>query len=62
MTRGEQLVWAASWVDQIANVDGTSLEQKAEEAAGAVKAMAAVDVQELTPLAATMLRVMRGEP
>lgn len=52
----------AAFIDQLANVDGTNLEHKAEAAADAVKSMAAVDAQELTPTAATMLRVMRGEP
>ena len=61
MTKGEQLVWAAAFVDRLANVDGEHLEQKAEAAAHAVQAMRAVDVVELTPAAAAMVKEMRGE-
>ena len=60
MTFGDQLVWAAAFVDRLANVDGENLEQKAEEAAHAVQAMRAIDANELTPTAAAMAREMRG--
>lgn len=61
MTKGEMAVFAAAFVEQIATVDGTNLKQKAEESAHAVQALAAVDAAALSPVAATMVRVMRGE-
>ena len=61
MTSGEWAVFAAAWAYQVFHVDGTNLEQKAEAAAHAVQAMRAVDVTELTPAAAAMVKEMRGE-
>lgn len=55
------LVAAVAWVDQLDQLVGVTLEQKAEEVAHAVQALAAVDVKALSPEAAGIIRTLRGE-
>ena len=61
MTKGEQLVWAACFAVRNSIANGENLEEKAEYATREVLSLASIDVEELTPAAAAMVKEMRGE-
>ena len=53
-------MWAACFAVRDASVNGENLEEKAEYATREVLSLASIDVDELTPTAAAMVKEMRG--